>query len=272
MTSRAGRPSPASAWGRREPPVAPVLRVVALRVVVQAVQQRGVDGDREAAELARALLHARRRLELGLPRLRLAAGDILTQRRVEQEWLLADYGRLAAIVRQLDRSQVLPVEQDAAANRIVESHQQVHHRRLATARLADQGDRLPRLRPQRNPAQDVLVCVGEVNIADLNITPDALDRLAPDHRLVGLRSQDRLDTRERPRGFAHHIVGAGHTLDVLIVGREGSDNHRHNREGQVRRQHRVPEQYQDHRRGDLIPDERLRDRAALSPEHPLGAR
>ena len=210
----------------------------------------------------------RGRLDLFLARAGAAAGDVLTQRRVEQERVLADHGRAAAVVGEAELAEVAPVDQDRAAVRVVEPHQQIERRRLAAARLADERDGLAGARVHAETAQDGVAVVGELHVAQLDVAAQALEAVAAAHRRVGVGLQDVLDPGERARRLAQHVVGPRHPLDVLIGGRQRRDDDRDVVErDRALHHHEVAEQHEHGRGRRLVADERGRDRARLGAEH-----
>ena len=71
-----------------------------------------------------------------------AVGDVLADRAVEQPRVLEDHAERAAQVVAGHLARVDAVDRDPPAVELVEAHQQVHERRLAGARRADDGDGL----------------------------------------------------------------------------------------------------------------------------------
>ena len=71
-----------------------------------------------------------------------AEGDVVADRAREQEALLGHDPELAPQAVGLELAQVVAVDQQPAALRVVEARDQLRQRRLAGAGLADQGDRL----------------------------------------------------------------------------------------------------------------------------------
>ena len=74
-----------------------------------------------------------------------SVGDVPAHRVVEQDRLLRDDPELPAQRGQRHLAQIDPVQGDASRGRIIEPRQQVHHRALAGAARAHQGDDLPAL-------------------------------------------------------------------------------------------------------------------------------
>ena len=96
----------------------------------------------------------RRRDDLRVGRLRAAIADVVADRTVQQRGVLRDHGDLRAQTLLRDRSDVLAVDQDAAAFEVEEAQQQVDHGRLAGAGAADQPDLLARLHRQGQAIDD----------------------------------------------------------------------------------------------------------------------
>ena len=71
-----------------------------------------------------------------------AEGDVLADRGGEQEALLRHDAELPAQRAHLHVAQVVAVDADRALGRVVEARQQLHERRLAGARVADERDGL----------------------------------------------------------------------------------------------------------------------------------
>jgi hypothetical protein len=75
----------------------------------------------------------RRPLDLRVGRVRPAEADILADGVVEEDDLLADKGDSVAERSDVDLGDVLAVDEDSAAGRVVESEDQGHQRALAAA-------------------------------------------------------------------------------------------------------------------------------------------
>src|SRR5215831_936645 len=78
--------------------------------------------------------------DLPFGRLRAAVADVVADGAVQQRGVLRDHRDLRAQALLRDRSEVLPIDQDAAAFEIEEAQQQIDYRRLAGAGTADQAD------------------------------------------------------------------------------------------------------------------------------------
>jgi hypothetical protein len=138
-------------------------------------QQRAGDGD--ALALAARQLHAlladdggialrqpgdeavdvggpRGRLDVGLAGVRPAHADVVLDRAVEEEGVLADDRDHRADLVERELPQVLPAQPHRAGLRVVEAQQQPHDRRLAAARRADDADPLAGLGAEVEPVMD----------------------------------------------------------------------------------------------------------------------
>ena len=83
-----------------------------------------------------------RRLDLGVGGGRTPVGDVVAHRAGEQERLLGHVPEPAAVGAEVDLGQRHAVDQHPARGRVVEAGHQLHDRRLAGPRLADEGDGL----------------------------------------------------------------------------------------------------------------------------------
>src|SRR5690349_14196122 len=95
---------------------------------------------------------------------------------IEQERVLQHDADIAADRALLERAQILAVEQDTPLDRIVETHQERHHGRLAGAARADDGDRLARLHLERNAVEQRTAAL-RIAEADIVKCEAALDRV-----------------------------------------------------------------------------------------------
>ena len=101
-----------------------------------------------------------------------------------------------------DVAQVVPVDRDATAGRVVEPGEQLDDRRLARARVPDEGDRPARRDRERDAVQDLGPALGvrEVNVVERHLAPD-------------LRQLARVGGVGQPR------LGVEHGEDVVERGR-----------------------------------------------------
>ena len=98
-----------------------------------------------------------------------AEGDVVGDRALEQERLLADVGEVAAQRSAPDLADVLAVDQHRAGLGLVEAQDQVHRRRLAAAGAPDQRRRPARLGDEVEAAQHRLaLAIGEAHVAELD--------------------------------------------------------------------------------------------------------
>ena len=112
-----------------------------------------------------------------LPRgVRLAVGDVLGDRRVEEERVLQHQADARAHRGDREVAHVAAVAQDRAALRVEEAHEQAHERGLAAAGGADDGEAFAR--PQRKVqfAEDALFAVGERDVPEFERFERAFDR------------------------------------------------------------------------------------------------
>src|SRR5262249_3317540 len=111
----------------------------------------------------------RRPQQLLVRRLGPAVADVLGDRTVEQRSLLRDHRDRLAQAFLGDAGDVLPVDQDAPALRIVEALQQREKRRLAGAGRTDDADVLARLQAQVEILEDrVAVGILEAYVGELD--------------------------------------------------------------------------------------------------------
>src|SRR5688572_8092484 len=67
----------------------------------------------------------------------------------------------------------MAVDAHAAAADVIEARKEAHHRRLAGAGCADEGNELPRIDPEVDAAQDRLsLDIGEVDVLKLDLALD----------------------------------------------------------------------------------------------------
>ena len=96
----------------------------------------------------------RRGLDLVVARVGPAVGDVVADRAREQESLLGHVAELAAVGREVEDAKVSAVDEHGSRRRVVETGQQLHHRRLARSRLTHEGHESRRGRISRStPAQ-----------------------------------------------------------------------------------------------------------------------
>ena len=156
------------------------LRVHARRGVVQNQharihQERARDGDalalaaaerhaalandrvvavRQLADEFMRLRRARAFFNLRPRRLRPTVGDVLSDRRAEQESLLKNHAHRPPQLRQVQLLRIHAVEQHASLRRVVEARDQVHERGLARARRPDDRDGLAWMHGKAHFVQD----------------------------------------------------------------------------------------------------------------------
>ena len=123
---------------------------------------------RQAGDEAVRVGRPRRRLDLGVARVRLAEADVLRRRAVEEIGVLIDHAEPGAEPRALQRAQVAAAEQDAASLRVVEAQQQAQDRGLAGAARADDADPLPRLDLEGEPVmgRPPAAGIGEMHVLE----------------------------------------------------------------------------------------------------------
>ena len=170
----------------------------------------------------------RRRHHLVVGGFRLAVADIVHDRAVEQRDILRHHadGFAQAVLR--DAGDVLAVEQDAAALRIVEALQKREHGRFAAAGMADQADALARPEVQVEIGENPLaVAVAEVDVFEFDAGA------AIDQGLGGRMIAQLVRYQERGERF-------GQPCDML-----GDVDQRH-REIARRMQHRKTERTGEH--------------------------
>ena len=210
----------------------------------------------------------RRCLDLGLRAARLAVGDVLADRRVEQERLLADDRGVLAIVVHAHVAQVLAVDEHAPLLRIVEPHEQIERRRLAGAGRADERDREARAHLEVHAAEDRILAVGEPDVLELDLAAQLRQRLAPVLALVDALLQDPFDAVEGAHRLHQRVVGAGQALHVLVGRRERKQHGGDRRElDLLRHEHEVAQHHQQRGEADLVAQERLHHRPALRAQH-----
>ena len=107
----------------------------------------------EALDELVAVRDAAHRSDLLARGVRLRVGDVLGDRAVEEEVVLQHDPEMLAVVAQLDRGEVVAVDQDAARQRPVERHDQADQRALAGAARSDERRRRTRRRPKRDVLQ-----------------------------------------------------------------------------------------------------------------------
>ena len=140
----------------------------------------------------------RRLLDLFARRIRVAVGNVVIDRVVEQHGILRHHANrlMQAGLRHI--TDILPVDANGTAGDVIEPEQQPPHGRLATARGSDQGDPLPGSDPQRYPAQDFAVgVIGEFHVLKHHLARRDLQIRSA--RLVG----DFRRLAQQPEHFAH---------------------------------------------------------------------
>ena len=90
-----------------------------------------------------------------------AERDVVAERVGKQERLLRHEADGAAQLGQRDVAHISSVDEHRAARRVVQPRQQVHERRLAGPRAADDRHRLARLHREGDVAQHLAVAVRE---------------------------------------------------------------------------------------------------------------
>ena len=107
--------------------------------------------------------------DLGLARAGLADGDVLADRAVEQEHVLADIGDLPAQRAARHAGDVLAVDLDRSGVGLVEPQDQVEHRGLAAAGRPDQRGHLAGLGDEGHAADDDLARpIAEAHVVELD--------------------------------------------------------------------------------------------------------
>ena len=87
---------------------------------------------------------ARRLLDLFVPRVREAVGDVVADRPREEERLLGHVAEPASVGAEVEIGDRLAVDEHAARSDVVEARDELHDRGLPGAGLADERDRLAR--------------------------------------------------------------------------------------------------------------------------------
>ncbi len=100
--------------------------------------------------------------------LRPPVGDVLRDRRAEQERVVVDNRDLRAQLVRIERADVGAVDEDGSGGRVVQARDELHERRLARAGRADEGDRRAGLDVERDVAQRGLV-VGLVTVDERHV-------------------------------------------------------------------------------------------------------
>src|ERR1700676_820881 len=107
--------------------------------------------------------------DLRLAGVELAERDVLADRAAKQMHDLADIGDLLAQRTARYRGYILTVDQDAPGTYVIETQQQVEHRRLAATRRADEGGDLAPLRDKAHALQHWRVgTVGEMYVVEFD--------------------------------------------------------------------------------------------------------
>ena len=110
---------------------------------------------------------ARRVDDLGFARTCAPHGNIFADRAAKQEHILPDIGNLAAQGAARHRCDILAVDDDAAAVRLMEAQQQIEDRGLAAAGGTDKRGNPSRLGNERQVPDDPLSRpVGELNLCE----------------------------------------------------------------------------------------------------------
>ena len=132
--------------------------------MVEAVLEPGcdaVDADR-----------VRRRLDLVVGRVRPREADVVRDRPAEEERILQDDAELATVRAQPDVAEVSAVDAHGTPRRIVEARHELRSRRLAAARLADEGDAATRRDLELEAVDDRLRAVREDDAVEIEPTVD----------------------------------------------------------------------------------------------------
>ena len=189
-------------WPGRQPPAA----LADLGGV--AVRQRG--DERVRAD------RPRRRLDLGVGRLRAAEPDVLRDRALEQEALLGDQHDLRAQLASGRSRRSTPSSSTRPVVRVVEPGEQPRHGGLARAGLADHRHRLPRRDVQVEVRQHDRLPVAEPHRVELRPGGRSPPRAASagDGRLGDgrLLLQDPGDLLQRRRRALEGVVELRHVL------------------------------------------------------------
>ena len=149
----------------------------------------------EHVEPVAAANPACRLLDFGIGRVRPGIANVLRHRAGKEKRRLRNHADLPAQALQVERADVLAIEQDLPALELVEARDQFAECRFARAGMADQGHHLARCDAQREVPQDRLPFdIGEVDIFELDLAVE-LDELVIgdlDH------ARWRVDQREDP--------------------------------------------------------------------------
>ena len=205
-----------------------------------------------------------------LARIRPAVADVLADRAAEQEHVLADIGGLLAQRAARGRRDVLPVDGDRPAVRLVEPQDEVEHRGLAAAGRADQRRHLAGLGDERHAAQHRLARpIGELHVAEFDArVGDRQRRLVVVGRL-GRRAVDDLEQHAHADQVAVELeIEAREPLRRLV----GEQECRKEREELARRRAELDDAIAaiDDRGGDREAAERFHQRrGAVGDARPL---
>ena len=146
----------------------------------------------------------------------LREADVVGDRAAEEERILEDDAELAPVADELDVAQVGAVDADRALVRVVEAGDQLRRRRLAAARLADQGDAAAGRHRDLDRVQHRLLAVGERDPVELEPAVDSAER--PRVLAVGnvdLGVEHRADLVHRGARRLHLAVELGELLERL---------------------------------------------------------
>jgi hypothetical protein len=176
-----------------------------------------------------AVRDAAHRHDLVARGMRPCIGDVLRDRAVEQEVVLQHDAQVRAEVAQLDRRQIMAVDEDAAGLRPVERHRQADERALARSARTDQGCRRSGWRIERHVLQ--------YRDAWVVLERDILERNVPAHILQRHPISVLLIFGRHPADLADAVEPRERFRELRSDRRELNHRHRHHRgEGQIHHQ------------------------------------
>jgi len=164
-------------------------------------------------------------LDFGIGGAGRAIGDVGADRVVEEKGFLRDERACGAQRTQCDVARILPVDEDAAGGRIVETRHEVEDRALAGAGRTDERDRVA----LRNLDVDAVerrrtVAIMEVDILEADRAILDVERF----RVFGRRNarldvENGKDARRRRHAFMHQRLRIGELLQRLIGEQHGGE-------------------------------------------------